>query len=93
MRNGGEVFVDTSFDRSQSGPRILLKIEAEPPSSSRQNSNISTVVDIRVLDLNDPPSFNYPPTPSANPFLIGYPSRTFFDPAVSMPLFVFQVSI
>ena len=65
--------------------RILVAVRVDNQLS--RLSPFSTIVEIIINDINDRPLFNY-----LSPLVIGYPERTFIDPAVFMPLFVFQVN-
>ena len=40
------------------------------------------------MDVNEPPEFDY----DTATLIVGYPSRTYIDPLVAMPLFTVQVT-
>lgn len=79
-----EIFVNATFNRINSGPRVMLGISA----SLTRSVELSTLVDIAVDDVNEAPSFT-----TSESLVIGYPGRTYFDQAVSMPIYTFQVFI
>lgn len=86
VSNDGNVSVVEPFRRIQSGPRVLLKIEAKL-LDNKLNPSPSTVVDVIINDVNEPPTFQN----SQSPVVVGYPGRTFFDLSVPMPVFIAQV--
>jgi hypothetical protein len=84
----GNITCIQAFNRTYSGKSILLSISATPNNDLKLNP-ISTVVQIDVLDVNEKPQF----VSYSSPFKIGYPSRTYFDPSVPMPLITIQVKL
>ena len=86
MASDGNVLCIQPFNLTFSGSRVVLSISAQQPNNGKLNL-VSTIVQIDVLDVNEPPQF----LAYSSPFQIGYPSRTYFDPSVRMPLITLQV--
>lgn len=53
---------------------------------------ITTVVKVDVLDVNEKPQFGEYSLYGKS-VTVGYPRRTYFDPAIFMPIFTPQVKI
>ena len=67
------------------GSRITLTISAVEQTSFRM-ALVQTIVNIDVVDVNESPKF------VDSSVIIGYPGRTYFDPAVPMPIYTAKVS-
>ena len=90
VASNGSVSCIRAFNLTFSGSRILLSISAQGPNNNGNKLNpVSTIVQIDVLDVNEAPQF----VAYSSPFIIGYPSRTYFDPSVRMPFITLQVLI
>jgi len=63
---------------------IRLNISATNPLVN--DRTVNTLVEIEVVDVNDPPKFIDYPTP----LIIGYPRRTYTDSLIPMPIFTVQ---
>jgi len=69
-----------------SGSYIHLNISASDPVATETKPPVNTIVVIQVMDVNEPPEFDY----DTATLIVGYPSRTYIDPLVAMPLFTVQ---
>ena len=87
VEDNGTVAVIKSFNRTNSGSRVILTISAVNKMKSLRASLVSTIVNIDVIYVNQGPQF----IDSESPLTIGYPKRTYFDSTVPMPVFTPKV--